>query len=402
MEALVSPGPGVPAPVPAATRPGVSEPRAAWENALQTAQPRVTRDRARRSARREALARWPRRQQRKSLYTGPARGGWLRGLQGCPLPAAQRLLGGQSAGPSGAGVTCRLQKQAPLPGAAPDRWAPALFLGCPRPGAVPSFSTRLTKPSPLGPRRPSPPSPRVPPCALGARPQDACLLLQVVRSYKATVQQTLDILFLQEGSEFLSSTDASSRDSADRTIIAWDFRSAAKISNQIFHVRTPACLYLQSRPPAGRIRVAPGRPGSQLPRCGRGFSGRIRRQLGRLKSPGWGKVGSGPGFQTTAIPICPSPVPAQRSRPRGKGAEGSPVRMGRKGAEQSETSLLASAAPASPRVSALPLPVAVVGAVTWERRRGPCSQAPGVTALDSPRTGRGLRPLFSLFDSHFS
>lgn len=76
--------------------------------------------------------------------------------------------------------------------------------------------------------------------------------------------------------------------------------------------------------------------------------------------------------------------------------------MGRKGAEQSETSLLASAAPASPRVSALPLPVAVVGAVTWERRRGPCSQAPGVTALDSPCTGRGLRPLFSLFDSHFS
>lgn len=53
------------------------------------------------------------------------------------------------------------------------------------------------------------------------------------------MQQTLDILFLQEGSEFLSSTDASSRDSADRTIIAWDFRSSAKISNQIFHVRIP-------------------------------------------------------------------------------------------------------------------------------------------------------------------
>nr|XP_023402424.1 WD repeat-containing protein 25 [Loxodonta africana] len=62
---------------------------------------------------------------------------------------------------------------------------------------------------------------------------------KVVRGYKATVQQTLDILFLQEGSEFLSSTDASSRDSADRTIIAWDFRTSAKISNQIFHVRNP-------------------------------------------------------------------------------------------------------------------------------------------------------------------
>lgn len=75
--------------------------------------------------------------------------------------------------------------------------------------------------------------------ALRGPPARQCPLLQVVRSYKATVQQTLDVLFLREGTEFLSSTDASSRDSADRTIIAWDFRSAAKISNQIFHVRNP-------------------------------------------------------------------------------------------------------------------------------------------------------------------
>lgn len=73
---------------------------------------------------------------------------------------------------------------------------------------------------------------------------------KVVKSYKATVQQTLDILFLQEGSEFLSSTDASSRDSADRTIIAWDFRSSAKISNQIFHERyTCPSLALHPREP---------------------------------------------------------------------------------------------------------------------------------------------------------
>ncbi|XP_014710045.1 WD repeat-containing protein 25 isoform X1 [Equus asinus] len=73
---------------------------------------------------------------------------------------------------------------------------------------------------------------------------------KVVRSYKATIQQTLDILFLQEGSEFLSSTDASSRDSADRTIIAWDFRSSAKISNQIFHERyTCPSLTLHPREP---------------------------------------------------------------------------------------------------------------------------------------------------------
>ncbi|XP_036061236.1 WD repeat-containing protein 25 [Onychomys torridus] len=73
---------------------------------------------------------------------------------------------------------------------------------------------------------------------------------KVVRGYKATIQQTLDILFLQEGSEFLSSTDASTRDSADRTIIAWDFRTAAKISNQIFHERyTCPSLALHPREP---------------------------------------------------------------------------------------------------------------------------------------------------------
>ncbi|XP_038599758.1 WD repeat-containing protein 25 [Tachyglossus aculeatus] len=60
---------------------------------------------------------------------------------------------------------------------------------------------------------------------------------KVVRVYKAAAQQTLDILFLRDGNEFLSSTDSVSRDSADRTIIAWDFRSTAKISNQIYHER---------------------------------------------------------------------------------------------------------------------------------------------------------------------
>ncbi|XP_067895035.1 WD repeat-containing protein 25 isoform X2 [Heterodontus francisci] len=66
---------------------------------------------------------------------------------------------------------------------------------------------------------------------------------KVVNEYSAGVQQTLDILFLPGGKEFLTSTDAVSRDSADRTIIAWDFQTSAKISNQIFHERyTIPCL----------------------------------------------------------------------------------------------------------------------------------------------------------------
>ncbi|KAH0620363.1 hypothetical protein JD844_020711 [Phrynosoma platyrhinos] len=61
--------------------------------------------------------------------------------------------------------------------------------------------------------------------------------LQIINVYKDAVQQTLDIMFLPGGKEFLTSTDAVSQDSADRTIIAWDFHTAAKISNQIFHER---------------------------------------------------------------------------------------------------------------------------------------------------------------------
>uniref|UniRef100_A0A8C4VSF1 WD repeat domain 25 n=1 Tax=Gopherus evgoodei TaxID=1825980 RepID=A0A8C4VSF1_9SAUR len=74
---------------------------------------------------------------------------------------------------------------------------------------------------------------------------------KVIKVYKAAVQQTLDVLFLPEGKEFLTSTDAVSRDSADRTIIAWDFDSAANISNQIFHERyTCPSLTLHPREPA--------------------------------------------------------------------------------------------------------------------------------------------------------
>ncbi|XP_075047999.1 WD repeat-containing protein 25 [Mixophyes fleayi] len=60
---------------------------------------------------------------------------------------------------------------------------------------------------------------------------------KVIRQYKAAVQQHFDFLFLPGGNEFVSTTDSVSRDSADRTIIAWDFATAAKISNQIFHER---------------------------------------------------------------------------------------------------------------------------------------------------------------------
>ncbi|KAF7201680.1 WD repeat-containing protein 25 isoform X1 [Nothobranchius furzeri] len=60
---------------------------------------------------------------------------------------------------------------------------------------------------------------------------------KVVKVYKAGIQQTLKILFLRGGQDFITSTDCVSRDSADRTLIAWDFQTTAKVSNQIYHER---------------------------------------------------------------------------------------------------------------------------------------------------------------------
>lgn len=193
---------------------------------------------------------------------------------------------------------------------------------------------RLREVSPSSPARPSLnpicclgfswPSPWVPALYSWGPQHDRCHLLQVVRSYKATIQQTLDILFLQEGSEFLSSTDASSRDSADRTIIAWDFRSSAKISNQIFHVRNlmwhcfSVCfscrLYLSSP----RLSGIPDH-----------FLWEMVQQAGSLEIvqvpeiPGVG-VDKCRKQHLHTSPMCPLPGMAT---PQGKGVEGPPVRI---------------------------------------------------------------------------
>ncbi|XP_028294484.1 WD repeat-containing protein 25 isoform X2 [Gouania willdenowi] len=60
---------------------------------------------------------------------------------------------------------------------------------------------------------------------------------KTVKVYKAPIQQTLDILFLRGGVDFITSSDCVSMDSADRTLIAWDFQTTAKLSNQIYHER---------------------------------------------------------------------------------------------------------------------------------------------------------------------
>ncbi|XP_010877834.2 WD repeat-containing protein 25 [Esox lucius] len=60
---------------------------------------------------------------------------------------------------------------------------------------------------------------------------------KVERVFRAGIQQTLAILFLTGGKEFVTSSDSVSRDSAERTLIAWDFQTTAKVSSQIYHER---------------------------------------------------------------------------------------------------------------------------------------------------------------------
>lgn len=48
--------------------------------------------------------------------------------------------------------------------------------------------------------------------------------------------QVNDVVFMRHGTEFFTSTDLATRDSADRNIMAWDFATGAVLSNQIYHV----------------------------------------------------------------------------------------------------------------------------------------------------------------------
>ncbi|GFO48708.1 WD repeat-containing protein 25 [Plakobranchus ocellatus] len=56
-------------------------------------------------------------------------------------------------------------------------------------------------------------------------------------SYKETFGQVQDLAFISEDRELVSCADHVSRDSADRSILIWDVRSTAVLSNQVFQER---------------------------------------------------------------------------------------------------------------------------------------------------------------------
>ncbi|XP_033735828.1 LOW QUALITY PROTEIN: WD repeat-containing protein 25-like [Pecten maximus] len=70
--------------------------------------------------------------------------------------------------------------------------------------------------------------------------------------YKDSTGQVQDVIFSADGSSIFSSCDLLSRDSADRNVMAWDFRSGVVLSNQIYQERY-SCTRLKLHPTEGHF-----------------------------------------------------------------------------------------------------------------------------------------------------
>ena len=59
---------------------------------------------------------------------------------------------------------------------------------------------------------------------------------QITSTFSAFFGQVQDIAFLPGGDEFVSAAEVVKRNSTDKGIMVWDFRSTAVLSNQIYQV----------------------------------------------------------------------------------------------------------------------------------------------------------------------
>ncbi|CAG5126231.1 unnamed protein product [Candidula unifasciata] len=66
-------------------------------------------------------------------------------------------------------------------------------------------------------------------------------------SYKDKFGQVQDLLFINNGQEFVSCSDLVSRDCADRTVMVWDLRMGTVLSNQIYQ-ELYVCTRLKTNP----------------------------------------------------------------------------------------------------------------------------------------------------------
>lgn len=59
---------------------------------------------------------------------------------------------------------------------------------------------------------------------------------KATNQYSGTEGHVQDLEFLPDGSEFLSATDVVRRSAYEKALMAWDFRTTAVMSHQIFQV----------------------------------------------------------------------------------------------------------------------------------------------------------------------
>ncbi|XP_061173839.1 WD repeat-containing protein 25-like [Saccostrea echinata] len=71
-------------------------------------------------------------------------------------------------------------------------------------------------------------------------------------TYKDSFGQVQDLLFNRDGNTFFSAGSEITQDSADRNIMAWDFRSSSVLSNQIYQERY-SCTRLKLHPTSGHF-----------------------------------------------------------------------------------------------------------------------------------------------------
>jgi len=64
--------------------------------------------------------------------------------------------------------------------------------------------------------------------------------------YKSYFGQVQDLLFTTDNQTFLSCAELLKRNSLDKTIMAWDFRTGAVMSSQIYPVRFLLVLFTLS------------------------------------------------------------------------------------------------------------------------------------------------------------
>ena len=69
---------------------------------------------------------------------------------------------------------------------------------------------------------------------------------ETIKVFKSYMNQVQDLIFIND-SEFVSAGDVVSKDSAEYSLMAWDFETTACISNQIFHEKY-ICTSLRKHP----------------------------------------------------------------------------------------------------------------------------------------------------------